>query len=92
MNMDKTKFGRETVSEEVDLRNFVDDEEEEKENREQDDFGISGPLVQMSSTPQKPAISKEISTNTSVESYSSFRSSTTYTTMDKSYIGITVPH
>lgn len=39
MHMDKTKFAKETGSEEIDLRSFIDDECDENENfHEDDDF------------------------------------------------------
>lgn len=36
MQVDKTKFAKETGSEEIDLGSFIDDEEDEKENVDDD--------------------------------------------------------
>ncbi|CAF3337080.1 unnamed protein product [Rotaria sp. Silwood2] len=89
MNMDKTKFARETGSEEVDLGNFFDDDEkEEKENQEQkqkqkqDDFDFSTSHVRPSPSSQRSTIEKESSKNKPSESYCSSRSSINYTTHD----------
>ncbi|CAF1655497.1 unnamed protein product [Didymodactylos carnosus] len=67
MNLNKTKFSRETGSEEIDLGNFIDAEDDEKENEEQDELDLT--LM-----PQRSTNSKEISTNKASESYSSSRS------------------
>ena len=51
MQVDKTKFAKETESEEIDLRSFIDDEEHEKENVDDDiDFIPKLPIPRSSNT------------------------------------------
>jgi hypothetical protein len=94
MTMDKTKFARETGSEEIDLGQFVDDdeEEEEKENDVYDDFDVSTSVMQTSSTIQKSISSKENSVDKPLESYSSSRSNITHIAKDKPYLGREFSH
>ncbi|CAF0773384.1 unnamed protein product [Rotaria sordida] len=84
MHLDKTKYARQTGSEEIDLGNFVDSEDE-KENQEQD-LDMPTSLVQTLSTPQGSTASKENSNNKLSQSYSSSRSSIIHTTNDKPLI------
>ncbi|CAF4290728.1 unnamed protein product [Rotaria sordida] len=73
MHLDKTKFARQTGSEEIDLGNFIESEDE-KENQEQD-LDMPTSLVQTLSTPQGSTTSKENLTNNKLfQSYSSSRS------------------
>ena len=66
MNMDKTKFARETGSEEVDLGQFVEDDDEEKENETYDGFDSPVRVAQ----PLKSIGSKEYPTAKVSEIYS----------------------
>ncbi|CAF3787006.1 unnamed protein product [Rotaria sordida] len=86
MNLNKTKFARETGSEEIDLGQFVDDDDEEKENDVCDDFDVSTSLLQTPSTLQASINSKENPMDKPSESYSSSRYSITYAIKDKASI------
>ena len=83
MNMDKTKFARETGSEEVDLGQFIEEEEEEKENDICDDFDAPMSPVRVTSKSHRSTSSKENPTTTTSEIYSSSRSNIMYKTNDK---------
>ncbi|CAF3934597.1 unnamed protein product [Rotaria sp. Silwood1] len=84
MHMDKTKFARQTGSEEIDLGNFFDSEDE-KEN-EESDLDMPTSLVQTLSTSQGPAVLKENSTEKLSQSNPSSRPITIHTTNDKPLI------
>lgn len=79
MNMDKTNFARETGSEEIDLGQFVEDEEEEKENEAYVDFDTPVRTTQC----LKPINSKECSTAKISEMYSPSPSNSTFKTTNK---------
>jgi hypothetical protein len=90
--MDKTQFARETGSEEIDLGQFIDDDdgdlEEEKENDAYDEFDTSTSLVQTTPIQQRSTILKENSMTKPSEIYSSSRSNISYTTKEKPSIDI----
>lgn len=83
MHMDKTRFARETGSEEVDLGLFMDDDDEEKENDIYEDFDTPAPAVQTLSTAQRSIVSKENPMNKPSDVHASSRSSITYTPKGK---------
>ncbi|CAF2810087.1 unnamed protein product, partial [Rotaria sp. Silwood2] len=84
MHMDKTKFARQTGSEEIDLGNFFDSEDD-KENKEQDLY-MPTSLLQTLSTPQGSTVSKEYSTDKLSQNNLSSRPTTIYTTNDQPLI------
>lgn len=83
MHMDKTRFARETGSEEVDLGLFMDDDDEEKENDVYEDFDTPTPAMQTLATTQRSTVFKENSMNKSFDVHSSSRSSTTHVMKEK---------
>ncbi|CAF3035053.1 unnamed protein product [Rotaria sp. Silwood2] len=89
MNMDKTKFAREHDSEEIDLGQYIDDDDvdEEKENDVHDNFDISTSVLHMSPAKNNSINSKENSMDKLSECYSSSKYNITYTKKNKPSIG-----
>lgn len=65
MQLDKTKFAKETGSEDIDLGSFIEDDDNDKENIDFDDDFIPKLSARRQSTSSKPDDSQENMTSKS---------------------------
>lgn len=79
--MDKTKFARETGSEEVNLGNFIDDDDDDEEDENKEP-----PELEISASPLRMVNSKMIQSAKVSENYCSPQPTTSFTTNGRSLI------